>query len=1180
MRNQSDRVTQILMCMTLLVAGPALVGSSRQNAVASVRQSPLVPQSLPELKLGQPVDHDLKGGETQSYRVDLEAGQFMQVLVDQRAIDVVVALTGPDGKTIAEMDSPNDDWGPERVSLVAHISGAYQVAVRSGDRAALPGHYQATLVELRATVPGDAARLSAERAFKQAAALHKQGTNNALAKAIDLYGQAAILYRSAHDGDGEGSALYYTGQAYRSMGQNQKALEYYNQCLPLQRVAGDRAGEATTLSDIGLAYSVLGERQKALDYFEQALVLARAVGERVGKALNNVGGAYDYLGDRRKALEYYNQALPEERAASDRTTEVATLNNIGTLHSSLGEKRDALDYYNQALLLERAMDYQTGERRTLASIGTVYSSLGEKQKALDYLNQALQLERGAGDQVWEANTLTGIGLAFDELGERQEALGYYNQALTVERALGDRAREATTLSNIGLVYAESGETQQALDYYNQALPLHRATGDRVGEASTLSNLGVAYDHLRDTQKALDYDNQSLAIRRAVGDRAGEAATLSNIGAAYDHLGERQQALDYYNQALSVERAVENRAGEAQTLNAKAQAESEGELLLEARADSEAALRIVESLRTKVATQELRSSYFSTVQNYYELYISILMRMSGRDSESRDESVAFEANERRRARGLLDSLAESHADIERGVDPDLLKRERALQELIDGKSQVRQRLLSTSRPNVQAADTLKSEIETLLDEYRELETQIRAHSPHYAALTQPEPLTVGEIQHLLDPKTVLLAYSLGTDCSYLWAVTAGSLRSYTLPKQDEIESLARRVYDLLTVRGREVKGETEEQRLKRLDEARRGYPSVAAKLSAMVLGPAASQLGGKRLVIVADGALEYIPFGVLPTPGAALDERKGDARASVSDKRGRPLIADHEIMNLPSASVLAELRQESPGRRQATKLVAVLADPVFDAGDPRVKGTVTGGSRVGGPVKAQRGSAGEDKTEALSNSLEEDRLTRSANEVGLANGSDVRFPRLLFTRQEANSIYKEAPAGEGMEALDFRATRELATSAEMAEYRIIHFATHGLLDSEHPELSGLVLSMVDEDGRPKNGFLGLQDTFNLKLAADLVVLSACETALGKDVKGEGLEGLTRGFMYAGARQVVASLWRVDDVATAELMEGFYEKMLKEGLKPAAALRQAQIAMWRQTRYSEPYFWAGFVVQGNW
>jgi CHAT domain-containing protein len=201
--------------------------------------------------------------------------------------------------------------------------------------------------------------------------------------------------------------------------------------------------------------------------------------------------------------------------------------------------------------------------------------------------------------------------------------------------------------------------------------------------------------------------------------------------------------------------------------------------------------------------------------------------------------------------------------------------------------------------------------------------------------------------------------------------------------------------------------------------------------------------------------------------------------------------------------------------------------------------------------------------------------RSAAEAGLAD-----LVRLPFSRLEAEEIARFAGERRTRLALDFDASRALATGAEIGRYRLVHFATHALLNTRDPELSGVVLSLVDEEGRPQNGFLRLYDIYNLEINADLVVLSACQTALGQEVRGEGLIGLTRGFMYAGTPRVVATLWRIDDRATAELMRRFYRGILEQGLRPAAALRAAQASMWRETRWRSPHFWAGFTFQGEW
>jgi len=325
---------------------------------------------------------------------------------------------------------------------------------------------------------------------------------------------------------------------------------------------------------------------------------------------------------------------------------------------------------------------------------------------------------------------------------------------------------------------------------------------------------------------------------------------------------------------------------------------------------------------------------------------------------------------------------------------------------------------------------------------------------------------------------------------------------------------------------------------------------------MVLGPVAAELGTKRLLIVADGALQYIPFGVLPKPfykGMSPQQTTGSM----------PLIVDHEIVSLPSASTLAVMRRELVDRQPAAKAVAVLADPVFSALDARV----TLSARTNTKTNNRRAAS---SARDFERAIKDVRGPRARNAIA----------RLPFSREEANAIKAAASAGQVLEAVDFNASRAMAMSEELRQYRIIHFATHGLLNSEHPELSGMVFSLVDANGKPQNGFLRLHEIYNLNLPAELVVLSACQTGLGKDVKGEGLIGLTRGFMYAGAKRVVASLWQVDDSATAELMQRFYAKMFRGGLRPAAALREAQVEMWKQNKWKAPYYWAGFTLQGEW
>jgi len=418
---------------------------------------------------------------------------------------------------------------------------------------------------------------------------------------------------------------------------------------------------------------------------------------------------------------------------------------------------------------------------------------------------------------------------------------------------------------------------------------------------------------------------------------------------------------------------------------------------------------------------------------------------------------------------------------------------------------------------------------------------------------------------IDGGTLLLEYMLGEQSSVLWAVTSDSVKQYELPGRAVIEQAARRVTELLTAR-LPRDNETNLEAFKRATRSRSQFPAAAAELSQMILGPVAGDLGKKRLLIVADGALHFIPFAVLPAPRTD-DQTKGrmSGQRRAADRRDRQapnsLILDHEIVNLPSASVLGMLQRRRQTRPVAQKLLALLADPVFERDDPRFT-----------PESAGATTARQSDGISL----------RSAAAISTIPGMQGRLTRLRFARQEADHILAALSPEEreiSLAAFDFAASQELALSPELGRYRYLHFATHGFLDNERPELSGVALSLLDRDGRDKDGFLRLVEIYNLRLAAELVTLSACETGLGKQVNGEGIVGLTHGFLHAGASRVLVSLWKVDDRASARLMRRVYEGIFREKLSPAAALRKAQLSLRQDPATSDPFFWAAFVLHGE-
>lgn len=837
----------------------------------------------------------------------------------------------------------------------------------------------------------------------------------------------------------------------------------------------------------------------AIAHWEQALALWEQLGDREQLALTLywLSPTYLALGDTDAALASYQRMLQLYRDLGDRHSEATALVALGRLHAQRGDYQQALDDYHRALPLWQAANSRAGAAATLNNLGRVYAQLGDRQRALSNYRQALALAEQVGSVEGEAATLNNLGQIFAAEGDRPRARAHYQQALDRWLALGKLSQQASTLNNLGFLSAEAGEFRKAEGYYQQALHLWQQAGDRRGEASTLSNLGVAAATAGNLDQAQVYYEQALVLRQAVGERAKEALTRYHLARAARQQGDRPRALAEIRQAVA----------------------------------------IAEDLRTNIDDPDLRTSFFATQQDYYEFYIDLLMDLHQQQPGAGYDAQALQVSEQARARSLLDLLEEADADIRSGVDPALLQREQQLRAQLDAAEQRKIELFNRPHSPDQA-EAANQEIDELLLAYQDVQAEIRATSPRYAALTQPQPLDLPQIQtQVVADGSLLLEYFIGRERSYLWAVSQDELTSYVLPGREQLEAWVLQMRRELT-----------RSRGGRLSV---GFQAIAARLSDALLAPVADRLAGQRLLIVGHDALNYIPFATLAVPEGAKEAQNLpllEIAGQAGDRAYTPLIAAHELVALPSASALAVLRRDTANRPAAPKALAVLADPIFSVNDERI--------------------SGQPQAPSLPPELE-----RSARESG------VLFDRIPFTRQEAERILALVEPTQSTQAFGGAASRDLALSPQLAQYRLLHFATHGLLNSTSPELSGLAFSLVDEQGNPQNGFLRLHDIFNLNLPAELVVLSACQTGLGEQIRGEGTIGLTRGFMYAGAKRVIVSLWNVDDEGTSQLMANFYQAMLLEGQEPAAALRAAQLELWSHPEWRSPYYWAAFTLQGE-
>ena len=763
----------------------------------------------------------------------------------------------------------------------------------------------------------------------------------------------------------------------------------------------------------------------------------------------------------------------------------------------------------------------------------------------------------------EARALSLIGNVYEKNGDANRALIYYAQALEKSQQIEENRFVAISLNDLGKANFILGENEKALELFKKAIETAQKSNNKRQEAMFAGNLAQAFFALGDAKKSLETLDEALKINLELSDKIGEATILKKLGQMQLKTGEIEKATENLNKAFEIFTSLEDKQNTAETLLSLAKSDAKKGNLELSQKKTEESIRLIETLRSRVETSELRDSFSANLQDYYGFYIEILMQRFAKEKDKSFSALALQVNERAHARGLLNLLSESNANIREGVNAKLLQKETDLKNLLSARRENLTKVLS-GKSKAETVEKLKIEIEQIRGEFEQIQAKIRASSPRYAALTQPKTLDLKAIQtEVLDENSILLEYALGEEKSFLWIVSKNDFQTIELPAKSEIENLARKFYQALTARNKQIKFETANEREDRIFIADSDLQKFSRELSAKIIAPAARFIENKQLLIVADGALQYVPFAALQVPSSKFkvqsEENKGNGQRTMNKEHF--LIETNEIVNLPSASVLAVLRNETANRQIPAKTLAVLADPIFDKTDERFQEI----ARKTKP-KPEFIAVSKNKTRGGGSEFS---LTR--------DGLDL--PRLPFTRREADLISATVPENKREKLLDFSVNKAAAMSSGLSDFQYIHFATHGFINNENPELSGIVFSMLDEKGMERDGFLRVGDIYNLKFPAEMVVLSGCQTGLGKEIKGEGLIGLTRGFMYAGTKRVTVSLWDVNDEGTSELMARLYREMFGKKISPAKALRLAQISLINSKKWNNPYFWSTFILQGE-
>ncbi len=1089
--------------------------------LAAVLCSRTAAEAPTPLRPGESLARELSAGGVHVYTCELPEGRW-RVLVEQRGIDVTLQARDTNGAFDLTVDGPFARRGPEWLVLPAGAR-AWRLEVRAPERGVGPGRYELRLDALDVGTASGRARLAAEEALTRAGRSTREATPEARRTALAEIEKALDTLRRIGARREEALALDARAALYVLLGEWRAADAGYAAALPLWRELHDAEREAVALNEQGVALWAIGQALPARERLEQALKLREIAGDVHGQAetLANLGLTWHAAGELDTAAALYTRALAMARARGELRQEATLLNNLGGVHFQRGEPDPASAHFERALALRVELGDRKGQAEVLNNLALVARGIGEPQAALQRYAAALEIARASADPRAEGRTLSNMAFAYQVLGEPERARSFYEQALPLRRAAGDREGEAATLNALAGAQLELGQPEQASVLGEQAVALTREVGNRLGQAAALVNLARAQAASDRRDAAAATLERALALAREVGSRTQEGEVQQARGELLVSLGRLETARDALTSALELRRGARAKESEAASLYWLARVERDLGRPAEALRHVRAALSLLEELRLRVVSPELRATFFGARRPTYDLQIELLMDLHRAEPAAGHAREALLASEAARARTLVDLLRATDSDPLAREAPEQAARRAALLRRLSAKA-ARRLELAARNPSDARVLALDAEINAVRAELDDAEADARRRDPHYAALTAPPALTLGDVQALLDDDTVLLEYALGDTRSFLWRVTRVGLEAFDLGPRAQLEEAARAAYEALAAR--DVTGGDDRGAL--------------ARLSQLLLGPLVGRMGHERLVIVPDGALHYVPFAALPEPGAT------GARATA-------LLAAHEIVSLPSLGALAALREGSSRRVAPQQVLALMADPVFDADDPRL-------------------ASGRRRARAAE--------SRAAHAPGAADAASLG--RLEASRFEAEAIARLLPPAQVRLALGFDATRAALLEGAFGSARLLHLATHGVFDARSPELSGLVLSRFAADGQARDGFVRLQDVYGLRLPSDLVVLSGCQTALGREVRGEGLVGLTRGFMYAGVPRVAASLWRVPDRATSELMTRFYAALLRDGLTPAAALRRAQLELRAERRFADPYFWAAFVLQGDW
>jgi CHAT domain-containing protein len=1190
---------RILPFLVLAIAITHIVLSQTQPApqATSVGAATNAQNELIKLEPGKPIERELAGGQSHSYQITLSAGQYMNAVVEQRGIDVVVTLLGPDGKQIAELDNEPRDQGQETVSQVAEVSGSYRLNVQARRKEATAGRYEILMMEVRAATEQDRALQEAYKLSTESIRLYRAGKYGEAQPLAEL---ALEIHEKVHGPDHPDvfASLNNLAALYQAKGSYEKAEPLYRRALVIvEKVAGpEHPDVANSLINLAVLYRTKGDYTKAEALLRRALaILEKAVGPNhpnVATALNNLAVLYRYMGVYPKAEPLLQRALAiwEKTLGPEHANVTASLNNLAEVYKYLGSYIKAEPLYQRALAIrEKLLGPEHPEVAiSLNNLAELYRYKGDYAQAELIYQRALKIrEKGFGAEhpnvTISLNNLAGL---YQVKGDYTKAELFYQRALAIrEKVLGPEHPDiATSLNNLAVLYNEKGDHIKAEPLFQRVLAIRekRLGPDHPNVAFALHNLAGVYRIRGDYVKAEQFYRRALSIReKALGPEHPDVAlTLNNLAALYKDKEDYVNAETFLHRSLTIlEKAVgpehpyvamslNNLAGLYRANGDYAKAES---LLQRALAIQEKTLG---SEHATVALSLHNLALLSWAKREIQQVISLLDRsnnirehnlnrnlIAGSERQKliylnlfADEAIyplslhaQFGPNDpralqlalttllRRKGRGL-DAMTDTIAPLRRRASP----QDQALfDQLYDARSQLA--TLALRGPGSANLDSYRSQFDQHAEQVEKLEAEVSARSAEFLAQTQP--ITLAAVQAAIPDRSALVEFA----SYYPLDAKTGSRSSahyiaYVLtpqgqPRWVELGEVAPIDRDVAALR-------------KALRDPKRGdVKPLARALDNQVMRPVRTLLGKTRRVLISpDGALNLVPF------------------AALVDERNRYLVERYEFSYLTSGRDLLRLQARAPSQQGPM----VVADPDF-------------GERVASEVHREAATAAGILGQAIFTPLPGTAEEAQALKAILPQASVLtksQATEAALKQADSPSILHMATHGffledVGIDSLPTESQRLLLQQAPLGEAGLGMRLENPLLRSGLG-LAGANLRKSGDD----DGILTALETAGLNLwGTKLVVLSACDTGVGEVKNGEGVYGLRRALVLAGAETQVMSLWPVSDRGTRDLMIEYY-KSLQVGRGRSKAMRRVQLRMLKDDQRRHPYYWASFIVSGEW